>query len=120
MVATMGAAMGDGAARLAARLAEEDRRERSRRLIAHLREWGDYQREGYDQPGIDYARPRVVGNAPGSQPPAPEWYLSLCAAIAALPEADERAIRCVYIYSDSHPRHPAAVAALLAAGLGED
>ncbi len=123
--ATRVASMTGARAALLAALDREDRRDRERRerddarkerdrLTARLHAWGDYQREGYDLPGIDYARPRVVGNAPRSTPPAAEWYLSLCATIAALPEADERAIRRVYIYGDSHPRHPAVFELLLA------
>ena len=131
MVAALARSGMGGVAALLARLADDERREREaaelaerskrhRVLTARLHTWGDYQREGgYDAPGIDYDRPRVIGNHPGSNEPAPIWYLALCAAVAALPEADERAIRRVYIYGDAHPRLPHAFAALLAAGMGE-
>lgn len=108
-----------GTAALLAALDRQESAEKRARLHGRLTTWGEYQREGYDHPGIDYARPRVVGNAPGSTPPAPEWYLSLCAAISLLPPVDEEAIRRVYIYGQAHPRLPSAFAALLAAEMGD-
>jgi len=106
--------MGGPGALLAAIEASENRA----RLMARLYAWGEYQREGYDLPGIDYARPRVVGNAPGSRTPAPDGYLSLCAAISLLPHADAEALRRRFVL-DQVCATGRAVAALLADGFGE-
>jgi hypothetical protein len=91
-----------GAAALAAALDRQAEREKRARLTVWLHQWGEYQREGYEQAGIDYGRPRVIGNAPGSKLPAPEWYITLVAAISTLPHADQQALRWAYVVQDGN------------------
>lgn len=113
------APMGGTAALLAA-MEQQATREKRARLAARLRTWGEWQREGYEAPGIDYARPRVIGNAPGSKEPVPEWYAALVLAISLLPWDDQR--RLVFCYSGDGDTRGAgrAFEALMAAGMGEE
>lgn len=117
MVAIARSAMGGTAALLAA-MDQQATREKRARLAARLHTWGEWQREGYEAPGIDYARPRVIGNAPGSKEPAPEWYCALVLAISLLPWDDQRALRWCYVVEDGG-KAGRAFEALLALGMGE-
>lgn len=116
-------------AALLARLERDDRRDEElreeiernsahARLRHRLEVWGEYQRECFDGAGIDYGRPRVVGNAPGSKEPAPEWYISLVTAISLLPWDDQQALRWCYVVEDGG-KAGRAFEALLSMGMGE-
>jgi len=109
MVATARATMGTNA--LLARLAElEERRQDAAReareiaLLDHLHQWGAWQREGYAPSGIDYERTPVLSSKQGSQMPAPEWYLTLCAAVERLPRNFRRDLERAFVDDDqAHP-----------------
>lgn len=106
------------AAALLAAMDQQATREKRGRLTYRLHLWGEYQREAFDGAGIDYARPRVVGNAPGSKEPAPEWYCGLVLAISLLPWDDQQALRWCYVVEDGG-KAGRAFEALLAMGMGE-
>lgn len=109
MVAIARSPMGTNA--LLARLAELDqRREDAAReareiaLLDHLHQWGVWQREGYSASGIDYGRTPVLSSKQGSAMPAPEWYLTLCAAIERLAPQHRRDLHRAFVEDDqAHP-----------------
>lgn len=100
-----------GTTALLARLAELDqRREDAAReareiaLLDRLHQWGVWQREGYAPGGIDYERTPVLSSKQGSAMPAPEWYLTLCAAVERLAPQHRRDLRRAFVDEDqAHP-----------------
>lgn len=121
----MSVAMMGGTTALLARLAELDqRREDAAReareiaLLDHLHQWGVWQREGYAPGGIDYGRTPVLSSKAGSQMPAPEWYLTLCAAIERLAPQHRRDLRRAFVEETHHEYAWAFDALCRAMGMG--
>lgn len=122
MVTTTARLTMGGTTALLARLAELEQRradalrsERAILLLDRLIQWGIWQREGYAPGGIGYDRAPVLGSKAGSSMPAPEWYLSLCAAIALLAPQHRRDLERAFVAGDEAHPHAWAFDALYAA-----